>query len=58
MKDIARNDPHLPILIQRLTDHELFLVRKYIDIGVDQMNFHTDIGTQDRLMMSPRQFQK
>jgi hypothetical protein len=58
MKDIASNDPHLPVLIQRFTEHELYIVKKYIEIGVDVVHFHTDIGMQDRLMISPRKFRQ
>src|SRR5271157_1370821 len=58
MRDFATNDAHLPELIQRLQDHELALVHKWLEVGVDQMNFHTDIGTQNRLMISPRQFRQ
>jgi hypothetical protein len=58
MMDFARNDPHLPQLIQMLQDHEITLTKKWLQIGVDVMNYHTDIGTQDRLMISPRQFRK
>jgi hypothetical protein len=58
MSDFARNHANLPKLIQRLQDHEIMLVDKWLSIGVDQMSFHTDIGTQDRLMISPSQFRK
>ena len=55
MRDIATNNPHLLELIQRFTDHEIFIAKKYIEIGkaVDIVYFHTDIGMQDRLMISP-----
>ncbi len=58
MMDIAGNHPKLPTLVQRLQDHEMMLVNNYLDIGVDSVSFHTDIGMQDRLMISPRQFRK
>ena len=58
MRDIVKDDPHLDILINRLVDHELVLVKKWLEIGVDQVNFHTDIGMQDRLMISPREFRQ
>ncbi len=58
MRDIARDDPNLKVLIERLVDHELILVKKWLSLGVDEVHFHTDIGMQDRLMISPRQFRK
>ena len=56
MIDIASDDRHLPTLIDMLLDHETKLARKYLDIGVDVMVFHTDIGTQSSLMISPEKF--
>ena len=60
MRDIATNNPHLLELIQRFTDHEIFIAKKYIEIGkaVDIVYFHTDIGMQDRLMISPKKFRQ
>jgi hypothetical protein len=58
MRDIASSDPNLGILIERFIQHELVLVNKWLSIGVDQVSFHTDIGMQDRLMISPRSFRK
>lgn len=58
MMDFATDDPHLPRLIQMLTDYELALVHKWLEIGVDFIGFHTDIGTQRALMISPAKFRK
>jgi uroporphyrinogen decarboxylase len=58
MVDIATDDPHLPALIEMLTDYELKLVRQWLEIGVDLIGFHTDIGTQRALMISPAKFRK
>jgi len=58
MMDFATDDPHLPRLVEMLTQHELKLIRKYLEIGVDSMYFHTDIGTQRALMISPAKFRK
>lgn len=58
MIDIATDDKRLPRLIDMLLDYELRLVRKWLDIGVDVIVFHTDIGTQNALMISPRRFRK
>ena len=56
MIDIADDDPHLPALISLLLEYEHKVVGKYLDIGVDIMGFHTDIGTQNGLMISPAKF--
>jgi len=58
MMDFATNDPHLPRLVQMLTEYQLALVHQWLDIGVDAMGFHTDIGTQNALMISPAQFRR
>ena len=58
MMDIATDDPHLPKLINMLTEYEMRLAQKWISIGVDIITFHTDIGMQDRLMISPDKFRK
>jgi len=58
MIDITTDDPHLPKLINMLLDYEMKLVKKWLDIGVDIMGFHTDIGTQNGLMISPLKFRK
>lgn len=58
MVDIATDDPHLPRLIEMLTDYELRLVKMSLDLGVDMVGFHTDIGTQNSLMISPAKFRK
>ena len=58
MIDIATDDPHLPRLIEMLTDYEMRLVGKSLEIGVDIIRFHTDIGTQKALMISPEKFRK
>jgi len=41
-----------------LLDHEMKLVKKRLEIGVDMISFHTDIGTQNGLMISPAKFRK
>jgi hypothetical protein len=58
MIDIAKDDPHLPRLIEMLLNYEIKLIRKWLEIGVDMMYFHTDIGTQNGLMISPMKFRK
>jgi len=58
MMDFATDDPHLPRFVEMLTNHELALVRKWLDIGVDTIGFHTDIGSQKALMISPEKFRR
>ena len=58
MIDIATDDPHLPRLFEMLLDYEMKLVNKWLEIGVDAISFHTDIGTQKGLMISPAKFRK
>ncbi len=58
MMDFATDDPRLQVLIDRFTEYQERLVRMYLDIGVDAISFHTDIGTQNALMISPAQFRK
>jgi len=56
MMDFATDDPHLPKLIDMLWEHERKMVGMWLDIGVDVVSFHTDIGTQQALMISPEKF--
>lgn len=56
MLDIASDEPNLPRLIDMLQEYELKLIRKWLEIGVDMICFHTDIGTQNSLMISPEKF--
>ena len=60
MVDIATDDPHLPRLINMVTEYKMRLVQKWLSIGVDIdiISFHTDIAMQDRLMISPAKFRK
>ena len=58
MGDFGKNNPNLPRLIQMLQDHEMRIINRYQTFKPDIIYFHTDIGTQDRLMISPRQFRK
>lgn len=58
MIDIATDDPHLPRLIDMLFNYELGLVKKWLKIGVDKISFHSDIGTQRGLMISPAKFRR
>ena len=58
MMDFATDDPHLPRLVELLTQYELSLIDRWLDMGVDFVGFHTDIGTQIALMFSPAKFRQ
>ena len=58
MMDFATDDPHLPRLVDLLTEYELSLIDRWLDMGVDFVGFHTDIGTQNALMISPAKFRQ
>jgi len=58
MIDFATDAPQLPRLIEMLLDYEMKLVNKWLEIGVDGIGFHTDIGTQKGLMISPAKFRR
>jgi uroporphyrinogen decarboxylase len=56
MLDFATDEPRLQQLIDMLLEYEMGLVGRWLEIGVDIISFHTDIGTQNGLMISPAQF--
>jgi len=58
MIDIATDDPHLPRLIDMLLEYETEQIAMWLELGVDAMAFHTDIGTQHGLMISPAKFRQ
>lgn len=58
MIDIATDDSRLPRLIDMLEQYELRLIGKWAKIDVDLIMFHTDIGTQNGLMISPLHFRR
>jgi hypothetical protein len=58
MMDMIDDDPHVPELIEMLMDYQLRCAEAWLKIGVDVMSFHTDIGTQTSLMISPEKFRQ
>jgi len=58
MLDFALEPPELCRLINILTQHELALIDLWLEAGVYVISFHTDIGTQRSLMISPASFRK
>jgi uroporphyrinogen decarboxylase len=58
MIDFATEPPELARLIAILEEHEHRIVDEWLRIGVDVISFHTDIGTQRGLMISPASFRR
>ena len=58
MLDFAEEPPELVRLIAMLEDYEMRLIRRWLKLGVDVIGFHTDIGAQASLMISPASFLK
>ena len=58
MIDIALDSPNVPKIVDMLWEYDRKLIRKWLDIGVDLISFHTDIGTQNALMIAPDKFRK
>ena len=58
MLDFALQPPELQQLIDLLTGYELRLIEKFLPLRLDQMGFHTDIGMQNGLMISPKSFRQ
>ena len=45
-------------LLRRITDYNIAVFERYIELGVDGVGFSEDLGTQRALMISPRQFRE
>jgi uroporphyrinogen decarboxylase len=58
MRDFGERRPELRRLIDMLQEYETVLVGKWLELGVDAVGFHTDIGTQRAPMISPRSFRE
>jgi len=58
MLDIATGDPRLPRLIEMLVEHNKAIVDEYLRMGVDQMTFGEDLGTQTASVISPKHFRE
>ena len=54
--DMADEDPRLNELIGLIESFNLYLVRRYVEMGVDQINYPEDLGMQSGPMLSPAQF--
>ncbi|HPP11834.1 MAG TPA: uroporphyrinogen decarboxylase family protein, partial [bacterium] len=58
MLDFAQEHPCLPELIEIIEDYWLKVVRKWIELGVDLVNFGDDLGLQRSLPVSPSTWRK
>lgn len=58
MLDLATDHPRLPELIEIVSNQKMALTSKWLQIGVDMIWFHGDIGTQRGLMISPETFRR
>ncbi len=56
--DFINGPPQLNTLIEIVLDYNMKYIRKFLEIGVDVMWFHGDIGTQNGLLFSPAMFRK
>ena len=56
--DFINEPPEFATLIEIVLDYNLKYIKKYLEIGVDVMWFHGDIGTQKGLLFSPAVFRK
>ena len=56
--DFVTNPPQLPRLIEMVLDYNMTYIHLWLEIGVDVMYIHGDIGTQRGLLMSPKTFRK
>ena len=58
MMDFATNEPRLRDLIEMVQEHHMKVIGKWLEIGVDLMIYHGDVGTQRGPMISPKQFRE
>lgn len=58
MMDFATNDLHLDELIDMLLDYNRQVVRQWLDMDVDIINFGEDLGAQQASVMGPKFFTK
>ena len=58
MCDFALDEPRLHVLIDKLVEHNMVLVKNYLDVGVDMMYFGEDLGSQTATFLSPDMFHR
>lgn len=58
MLDFARNPPELQKLIDMITESNMRLTRKWLELDLDVMSYGDDLGNQTKSMISPATFRK
>ena len=58
MCDMALDEPLLQELIDKIDEHNLYIINRYLDLGVDIMEIPEDLGMQTSLVISPDMFRK
>jgi len=58
MTDLVDEPPQLSQLIEMVQQHNRALVNKWLELGVDVMEFGEDLGTQTASIISPAMFRK
>lgn len=58
MVDMATGEPRLQVLIDRVMEHNLAIVRQYVEMGVDLMGLAEDLGSQTSSLISPAMFRQ
>ena len=56
--DMMDEDPRLDALIALVEEFNASIVKKYVDMGVDMINYAEDLGMQFGPMLSPAHFKK
>ncbi|MFP4026649.1 MAG: uroporphyrinogen decarboxylase family protein [Candidatus Brocadiia bacterium] len=56
--DMSDDEPRLRELIGMIESFFLYIVRRYMEMGVDRMHYGEDLGMQHGPMMSPAHFKK
>ena len=58
MIDLVTDPLQLRELVQVVLHHNMALVRKWIELGVEVLSAGEDLGGQDRLLMTPKYFRR
>ena len=58
MFDMVDEEPHLWELIDMVEQFNAYIVKRYIELGADQMSYAEDLGMQLGPMLSPHLFKK
>jgi hypothetical protein len=58
MVDVAKNEPRLQALIERILSFNARVVQKWVEIGVNYFDFRDDLGIQKGLPISPESWRR